>query len=84
MIQEDNKLIYKLYNTKTNKLLIAWMDIIVEENKFTRIIGNSVYNFRGNRLIKYEINKIIKRDNKYCIKQIKYDNNNKLSKSRRI
>ena len=61
LIKEDNKLIYKLYVTKTNRLVLSWMNIILENNKFTRIIGNSIYNFIGNRLIKYEINNSVKK-----------------------
>ena len=50
-----------MYVTKTNRLVLSWMDIILENNKFTRIIGNSIYNFIGNRLIKYEINNSVKK-----------------------
>ena len=37
------------------------MDVIGLDNNFSRIIGNSIYHFKGNRLIKYEINNSVKK-----------------------
>ena len=37
------------------------MDVIGLDNNFSRIIGNSIYHFKGNRLIKYEVNNTVKK-----------------------